>query len=163
MEQVALRLFASVFIIGGAGILIVGGTTLLKASNSKTWPTVSGRIVSSAVKERPRNKGRTTYDAVVRYEYEVSGYKYTSNDVAFGDYGSGKGSHASKIVDKHRVGSEVTVHYSPSNPGKAVLEAGESGNAFEVLGFGSWFFVGGLYLFVFGPAKLKQQSDAQTL
>ena len=94
------------------------------------------------------------------YEYNVSGQTQSSNDIAFGDYGSSDPSHARSIVNKYPAGSDVTVHFSPSDPSKAVLETGISGQSFFLPGFGAVFFSAGLARFLFMPRAIQRQRAA---
>ena len=69
------------------------------------------------------------YHAEVLYEHVVDGQLQSSHDISFGDYVSSEPLHAKGVVNKHPAGTVVTVHYSPSNPTKAVLETGINGHA----------------------------------
>jgi hypothetical protein len=141
-------------------ILYLGVKSLFEANASKSWPTVPGKIISSSVDSKSGDKGGTTYHAEVLYEYRAGGQTQSSHDVAFGAYGSSDPSHARSIVNKYPAGSDITVHYSPSNPSKAVLETGISGQAFFLPGFGAVFFCAGLGIFIFIPGAIQRQGAA---
>lgn len=161
MGPIGVRLFSSVFILIGGAILYSGVKSLFEANASKSWPTVQGKVISSSVDSKSSSKGGTTYHAEVLYEYRVGGETHSSNDVAYGSYGSSNPSHARSIVNKYPAGKEVTVHYSPSNPSKSVLEAGISGQAFFLPGFGAVFFCAGLGMFLFMPGAIQRQRAAR--
>ena len=109
MKPTGIRLFSSVFILVGGVILYFGVKSLLAANDSKSWPTVQGKIISSSVDSKRSDKGGTTYHAEVIYEYKVGGQTQSSHDVAFGGYGSSDPSHARSIVNKYPAGSDITV------------------------------------------------------
>jgi hypothetical protein len=156
MGPIGVRLFSSVFILVGAAVLSVGVKTLLTANESKNWPTVDGKVISSTVDSKRGTKGATTYHAEVLYEFTVNGRKQSSNDIAFGSYSSSDPSHARSIVNRYPAGS-------PSDPAKAVLEVGISGQTYFVPAFGAFFFCAGLAFFVFAPAALQRQRAARAL
>ena len=161
MKPTGIRLFSSVFILVGGVILFFGMKSLLAANDSKSWPTVQGKIISSSVDSKRSDKGGTTYHAEVIYEYKVGGQTQSSHNVAFGGYGSSDPSHARSIVNKYPAGSDITVHYSPSSPSEAVLETGISGQAFFLPGFGAVFFSAGLGMFIFMPGAIQRQQAAR--
>lgn len=157
MGPTGVRLFSSVFILVGGVILFIGVKSLFAANASRSWPTVEGKVISSSVDSQRSDKGGTTYHAEVLYEYKVGGQTQSAHDVAFGAYGSSNPSHARNIVNKYPAGSDITVHYSPSNPSDAVLETGITGQAFFLPGFGAVFFSAGLAMFVFMPRAIQRQ------
>jgi hypothetical protein len=161
MGPTGVRLFSLVFILVGGVILCLGVKSLFIANASKSWPTVQGKVISSSVDSKRSDKGGTTYHAEVFYEYKVGGQIQSSNDVAVGGYGSSNPSHARRIVNKYPAGSTITVYYSPSNPSKAVLEAGISRQAFFLPGFGAVFFGAGLAMFIFMPGVIQRQQAAR--
>lgn len=163
MGPVGIRIFSSVFILFGGAILNSGVKTMFTANTSKNWQTIEGKIISSTVDSKRGRKGGMTYHAEVLYEYTVNGQTQSSHDIAFGSYGSSDPSHARSIVNKYPAGSQVTVHYSPSNPAKAVLEVGISGQTYFVPAFGAVFFCAGLAMFIFAPAAIQRQRAARVL
>ncbi len=163
MGPIGVRLFSSVFILLGAAVLNSGVKTLLTANASKNWQTVEGKVISSTVDSKRGTKGGTTYHAEVLYEFTVNGQKQSSNDIAFGSFSSSDPSHARSIVNRYPAGSQVTVHHSPSDPAKAVLEVGISGQTYFVPAFGAFFFCAGLAFFLFAPAALQRQRAARAL
>ncbi len=160
MGSIGLRIFSSIFILIGGAVLFFGVKSLVTAKASETWPTVQGKVVSSSVDSKQGDKGGTTYHAEVLYEYTVAGQLQSSNNIAFGSYGSSDPSRARGTVNKYPAGSAVTVHYSPTNPGKSVLEAGISGKTFFLPAFGTVFFSVGLWVFIYMPGIIARQRAA---
>ena len=154
------RICSSIFLLVGGVILFFGVKSLISAKASESWPTVRGKIISSSV-ESNSGKNGTTYHAEVRYEYNVAGRVQSSNQVAFGDYGSSNPSDIHRIVMRYPAGAEVVVHYSPTSLTESVLETGISGKTFLLPGFGSIFFVIGLGVFNFWPGIIQGQRAAQ--
>lgn len=109
----------------------IQGSAEREARRAKSWPTTSGRIVSSRVgsyEKRVGGGGQTGklyrfYSAVVEYAYTVKDRQYHSTQLSFGaqDSTTAKGPADAKAA-RYPEGSEVVVHYEPRNPGNAVLE-----------------------------------------
>ena len=85
-------------------------------------------------------------DPGVRFEYRISGTRYTGDRVSYGGHSPGIG--AAEIAARYPLGAAVTVWYDPGQPGKAVLEPGPKlanwiepgvGLAMVVLGTLAWF------------------------
>lgn len=170
MKSIAVRLIAGVFILFGGLFLYGGMRNLLIGNASKTWPTVSGKVISSTVESEHRNrsginkkkrKDVTTYHAAVLYEYTVNGTTRSSNDIAFGGYSSSDDpAHARVIADKYPPGSQVTVYYSPSHPSMAVLEPGIREHSLFPLVFGAFFSGMGIIAFIFLPSSIQRRRQA---
>lgn len=92
----------------------------LHARASQRWRTTPGRIVSATRKEL---RGRPPqYLTRVSYAYTVDGREYESGSIRFADQGSFNDAEAQAILDRYKPGTEVTVHYDPARPSRAVLE-----------------------------------------
>ena len=142
----------------GAAIFCIGLKVLNDANATKSWPTVKGKVVGSSVETSLGKKRAIIYHANVRYEYVVDGLTQSSTEISSGDYGSSDPSHAQEVVNQYPVGMEVTVHYSPENPAKAVLEPGITRTAYFVIGFGAIFFGLPMTMFIFAPKSLQRSS-----
>ena len=161
MKPTGIRLFSSIFILVGGSIIFFGLKTLKTANDSTHWPTVAGKVTSSSVISKHGDKGGVTYKAEVLYEYHARGQTQLSNEVAYGGYGSSNPSHAQTTVNHYPKGKRVTVHYSPDDPTKAVLEPGISSQAFFLPGFGSVFFSVGCAVFYFAPKITQRQTTPE--
>lgn len=148
MKSVGPRILSSVFIVVGLVFLYLGVESLHTASSTTAWPIVQGRIISSEVQSKSSSNGGMSYHADLLYEYHVGDELFFSNTVSIGGFSWGGESHAQCIVARYPVGSEVTVHYCPDNPGSSVLEAGISGPTFLLPGAGGVFVLVGLSAFL---------------
>lgn len=105
----------------------------LHARASQQWRTTPGRIVSATRKEL---RGRPPqYLTRVSYAYAVDGREYQGDAIRFADQGSFNDAEAQAILDRYKPGTEVTVHYDPARPARAVLEPFLDGKSF-LLGIG---------------------------
>ena len=116
----------------GYGVLYYrwGRQTLRVGQASMLWPTTAGRISASVVQYLSTGavNGAQTgyYTPEVAYTYTVRELTYTGTAIAFRDL-RGWQKTSADIVAKYPVGSEVAVHYDPSDPRMCVLEAGTVG------------------------------------
>lgn len=129
--------FAAIFLAVGIGLSIWGWSVLQSARVSESWPTTSGEILSSNVREDTDEDG-TSYFGDVTYSYAVDDFRYTSDNVSFGQYG-GSRDHAEEIVARYPVGSGVTVYYDPEDVKTAVLEPGITWSSYLLIGMGLLF------------------------
>ncbi len=153
------KCFLSIFILIGAVIIFFGVRVVIHAYASSGWPKVGGKVVSSSVESKRGNKGGVTYHAEVLYEYSVADQTYSSDTIAFGEYGSSDPARARKIVNRYPPRSGVVVYYAPDDPSKSVLEVGVSAKTFFLTGFGLIFFCVGLGMFIFMPAQMRKSIE----
>lgn len=99
------------------------GPRVIEGASSGGWPTVAGVVLSSEVTWEI-DDGTTMYDAKVRYGYSVDGQSFESDRISVGSLASSLKHQAAERVKRYSEGKEVVVHYNPSHPGEAVLEAG---------------------------------------
>lgn len=93
---------------------------------SQEWPTVEGFIISSklvgtSIKEYD-NDYYTETKAFIRYQYSVNGILYSSSRVNSID--SPFSLYPASFARRYPVGQDVSVHYNPRDPSKALLEPG---------------------------------------
>ena len=155
------RIFPLIFIIAGGTVGYFGFKNLINAEKSSQWPSVGGRVVSSAV-ETHHSSGKnssTTYHAAITYEFRVKGDSFTGDRVAYGDYGSSNSSHARGIVNRYPVNTKVKVYYMPGNPSECLLEPGLHAQAFFMPAFGLIFFGAGILMAFFLPRAMKKEAE----
>ena len=114
------------FLIGGLLFIFLAINQYMKAKKAeKTWLTAPGVVLNSDIQVRQSrsSKGQTTrsYLPQVSYQYQVNDQTYTGDRLGFGSGSYGKGK-ANKIIAVYPQGAQVTVHYDPADPSKAVLE-----------------------------------------
>ena len=86
----------------------------------------TGRILSSKVHTNVDSDG-DTYKPLIRYQYEVAGRAYESEQIRFHLVASGD-SYAADMVALHPVGSTTPVFFHPDDPSAAVLIRGIEGS-----------------------------------
>jgi hypothetical protein len=96
------------------------------ARDSRTWPTVAGRVVRSEIRPNRRANGLPGYRTLIRYEYKVDGEEYEGRDLASGDFPYRSARSATRMLGPYAHGSTVVVRYFPAEPEVAVLEPGMS-------------------------------------
>lgn len=97
------------------------------AVKSKQWPTTNGKVVELEMITSPAV--RSSYEsALVGYEYEVRGVRYTSKRIDYSGRGGSWGPSGYRSVlnylRRYHEGGIVPVRYDPSEPKRAVLETG---------------------------------------
>lgn len=132
------RVFPWFFVLAGAYILGGGIVKLVHASQSKSWPTVQGRILSSKIIS-VKHKNGTSDKADVLYQYQVNNKTFTSGQIRFGQYDYDDSTGAKSDVEKYNRQPDLRVFYSPGNPSIAVLEPGIHGATWYRPFFGTIF------------------------
>lgn len=119
-----------------------------KAAVRAKFPTVSGSVVSSVVKEevhedndKDTGYSRTvSYVPVIRYAYTVDGRSYENDRYAVLDQpGSSNVNLAQAMIDRHPPGSAVNVYYNPASPGDSFLENRLDAKKVDWI---TWFMIG---------------------
>lgn len=136
--------------------MIAGGTFCLwghwegfQAQRSASWPSVDGTVVSSMVRSKSSGSGTnrgTTYEAEVRYQYQVDGAAYENDVLRFGQISMGWKSGAQADVRRHSRGPD-TVYYDSAKPATSVLEPGLHWALCLKPAVGSLFFTVGVVMF----------------
>lgn len=145
-------------------ILIAAIVKTWQAREARSWPQVSGKVVSSVaelrevrVSDDEREDGyrmESRNFANVTYQYSVGGRKLSCNRISIGE-DLGNFEVAEKLA-KYPAGSIVTVFYNPRHPEKAVLERDLPKGLWGCLGIGSAIVVA----IIFGSAFGLNQSYA---
>lgn len=123
MVPIMLTLLTSVFVLVGLFFLYGALSNLLKSHRAASWPTATAALTTVEVKRHATSK-RPTYEAVVRYTYQVSGQSYVGSNLSVGYGGSSNLSHHQALVQKLESAKTVVVHYDPDKPAESVLIAG---------------------------------------
>jgi hypothetical protein len=144
-----------ILFFAGAAFASAAFAAVAVARDSRTWPTVAGRVVRSEIRPNRRANGLPGYRTLVRYEYTVDGEAYEGRDLASGDFPYRSARSATRRLQPYALGSAVVVRYFPAEPEIAVLEPGISPDVLylpvvasilllSALGLAAW---GGLRLF----------------
>jgi hypothetical protein len=106
------------------------------ALKSKQWPTTTGKVVDLNVVGSPLIQSNYS-SAVVGYEYEVRGIRYTSKRIDYAGRGGSLGRWtrpARNYLRRYYEGQSIPVRYDPNQPKRAVLETGVTlGNFLRLL------------------------------
>ena len=112
-------------ILGAAALLLLGlllpaWANVRDAAAAASWSTTRGRVVEAREEVRPGQRNDAWQSRTTRhfaYEYEVDGVTYRRRRYSFeSPLGAAK-----QAVASHAPGAELTVHYSPAVPGRAVI------------------------------------------
>ena len=121
-----LGLIRIIFIVGGLLLAAFSFQRVSLIQSSRLWPTVDGKILSSALEERPvflKGTFGKEYFARVWFVYQVEGKKYISCNLSFTQGFMRKPEAAEGIVQRYPAGKDVSVYYDPVNPEQAVVES----------------------------------------
>jgi hypothetical protein len=148
------------FAIGLPGIAI-GLRRVVLGLRSRRWPTTTGTVTGTGVDVRSSGGdegGGTVYVPGLQYEYTTDGISYVSTRYGMSPDSEPSFDSRKKALswteDNYPVDGEVTVHYDPDRPSRAVLVPGASGSiplvlfglGFTALGVVFLLFPGGLTL-----------------
>jgi hypothetical protein len=119
--------FILLFFGGGGGwALFLSLSAKKKASESKNWSSVPGKIVSSQIKEvtyRDSNGDRSSLQLAAEYEYTVGGIQYINNKHTLGRIPKGiPYRKAAEVANRYALDAIVPVYYNPKNPQESCLE-----------------------------------------
>lgn len=88
------------------------------------WPTTTGTVLYTHLREERDSEGGRTHWAEVLYAYEVQGHHYSGDKCRPAEI-KGLGSLRPKdFVALHPAGARVTVHYNSFDPAQAALDVG---------------------------------------
>lgn len=125
-------------------LVFVGGVVTFavfyQRHDSRSWPTATGVVTTSALKLDFHKPGHPAYyRAFVCYSYEVGGIPRGSTTVTFADavptFPKEEG--LKWLAGKYPIGKQVPVFYDPADPDLAVLEPGA-----EDLGLMAYYMIG---------------------
>lgn len=146
------RLLLIVVALLGATLFSFQVHAWFMARESSAWPSTSG-ILSVTTDAYRRN---------LSYRYAVDGVSYVSERVIFGELGNRTRSEEWNAVADQADGSEVRVHYRPTNPPQSTLVTRlQAGSGFHLLLGAAFFLVSGIVWF-FLPA-IQRTIEQQTL
>lgn len=86
--------------------------------NSKNWPTVSGVVETSQIKQLKKS---TNYLIQIEYRYFVNGVEYLNDRFSVMNNGVSH-EEAKRLLSMYSKGQQVQVRYEPSNPQVSLLE-----------------------------------------
>lgn len=93
-----------------------------EALRSRSWPTVSGKVLAGNVDEKTGYRGRTFYVVTVRYAYRIGGIDYRGDRLGYAPQRLADKNLAYELGRKYAAGTTVNVYYDPEVPQESVLE-----------------------------------------
>jgi len=135
--------------------MAMGGYHMGQAS--KSWPTVQGKVIHSAVASSTSSQGKTSYSANIQFTYRVDGRDYKSSQINVelgpGASYSSDSSGPYKTVNRYPVGKVVTVYYNSARPSMGVLQPGVSTVTWLIIGIGGFFIFIGAWIALSGITR----------
>ena len=123
--KLGTMIFFSLFWCGITGVFVViaVGSLVKQREAARRFVAGDGVVIASKVKthEGDSDSG-PTYEALVKYQYEVSSRQYTSSRYAYGMASSSNRQEAQRIVAAHPPGRKIKVWYDPEDPAESVLQ-----------------------------------------
>jgi hypothetical protein len=117
--------FGGVFAMAGVvALFLLTLWPLYRSYRADAWPTVCGSVITSRLEESHDSEGGNTYRVDIHYRYPVNGKTFYSNQYDSSGTKTYSGiakAHKQQIVQAHRAGQEVVVHYNPADPSDAML------------------------------------------
>ena len=133
------------FIIVGLAITAFGWRGFQKGKANKQWPSITGQISSTTLASEENDLLPD-----IRFSYTIDDDHYEGR-VEFPPGTMPMPGFASTQIEKHPVGSPVTVYYNPQQPEQATLEPGRANDDWLILAMGIGFTaIGVLAMFFSG-------------
>lgn len=106
--------------------LFLTGQQALQGLLSQGWPTVEGQVTRSEIEQVRRRTGPDPWRVTIEYTYTVDGTIYQNNRVRFAGSSLSftNGRAAKAVAESYPMGTTISVHINPRNPGEAVLDPG---------------------------------------
>ena len=159
MRRIAFGIVAAIM---GIWMLWWGWNTRHRIVEAAHWPSSPGMVTASSIKldsTRIRGGGYNRHHVVnVRYEYEVSGKKYTSDVITFGmRYSFPSAPEAEQMLARYPQGQPVTVYFNPHDPSMACLAPGTVPDSVPFIIWSSaLFLLAGIFCIVSGIISVRR-------
>jgi hypothetical protein len=131
-------------ILTAAGLLL--GNRALELSRAfvpvADWPSVTATVVESRV------IGERAFRPLIAFDYTVDSTAYRdTSDLNMPSFGgrTNRLSAAENMAKEYPVGSEVTVHYNPADPGDARLKVSLPFSLYAQMGVAGFLLLGGIF------------------
>ncbi|MEJ8847183.1 DUF3592 domain-containing protein [Variovorax rhizosphaerae] len=141
-----ILLFAVIFLLCAAPM----GGDLVRASKTRSWPSVHGQFVAKGIAET----GTDDTDcptAWVRYEYAVAGVRYKNDRIRSTPWCVST-AERSEFNARYTGVDTLTVYYNPTMPQDSLLEPGRTGRTWKSL-----FILTGFVVFAFAVSLLHRE------
>ncbi len=120
-----MKLFGLIFTLFPMIFLAIGSWLAYEQQvKMQTYLPVSARVISERIESHTSTDSdghrSTSYKPVIKYEYEVAGRAYTSEEVTTTSLSSSRG-WAQGILDRFKPGQQVEAWHDPADPSSAFL------------------------------------------
>jgi hypothetical protein len=150
-RRVSSWVTGGVFLAFGLAVLLFGSSSRHWGEQSKTWPSVSGKISSVKELESGGNPRRRDLYWSVDYAYVVGQAALSGTRVCYGannEFEVGKG--------EYTLGQSISVYYDPKRPSRGILRPGYLGQSRDRRWWGFGLIVFGVLTLL--PAKSKRRT-----
>ena len=130
MDSLWTNGFGVLLLVVGVYLVLHHRRSRLVLEASRSWPSVTGRIVQAEIKRKPGSD--PSYEARIKYRYRVEGREYTSKAVTIGGKLDGSRARAERWLDRYAEGSEAEVFYDPDDRRVCCLERVHEGGTLEL-------------------------------
>jgi len=119
-----VKLGWSMLALLGVFITITAFVSHAEARQSKRWPKVSAKLLSTGIRSSLGSGDGSNYTPVASYEYSYLGNDYTGSTIDF-SASSGSENWAKKVIQQlEDKGIALTANVNPQNPEMSVLNPG---------------------------------------
>ncbi|MGC4030704.1 MAG: DUF3592 domain-containing protein [Tepidisphaeraceae bacterium] len=127
---------------------------IYRSFKAEHWPTTKGEVLTSQLAAKQGNKGGVSYRIDIHYRYVVNQQLFESNQYDSSGTSTYSGWHDAKqaVVNAHRPGAAVDVHYNPADPADAMLSTALP-HGLLVIGWLPLIFVAGGLVFMIASGK----------
>jgi hypothetical protein len=132
--------FRIAILVLGSGAVVFSAWLRAMHIRSRSWPSVRGRIIRSALQADPHDAGSSLE---IEYEFSVRGRTLTSCNLAYAVMRDDARARE-RLVAQYPVGTEVDVFYNPENPKSSVLLRPQSSGWYWLAGVGLVFVLIGV-------------------
>jgi len=136
--------FAVIVLLVGLWNFICGAVEYREAQDTLNFASAQGKIVTSR-KYFSQTSSGSGYDSVVKYSYTVGGKEYSGHTVSFRTAPT-----LPRDIAQFPLGTPVTVYYDPSNPAKACLQKGQTGENIASMVMAGFYGVAGVVFLLIG-------------
>lgn len=122
---------------------------------------VRARVLEAELEHVRGGSGSASYHPRVRYEYEVGGCRFESDEFSFLGRGFNDYVEAKALLESYPVGGTVTAWYDPTSPQTAVLDRSyPEGTKYLALGLSVFWAAGiGILLYALWPAVRRKRQE----
>jgi Protein of unknown function (DUF3592) len=112
--------------VGGVSLFICSMAIIGLGTSVRSWPSVTGQVVSAATETIRSPNGHDEYNPVVQYKYNVGERLFYSSRLIFGGASSTNERWSESKLEVYRHSKTIPVKYFPLFPSLSAVEPGFS-------------------------------------